>query len=80
MSFGASSHSFPLESVYGSLELFVRSDPVRVNFYDVCKETRVVSRLVILSIDSIDDAKASTGYELNRGPNCSMNVVRAQDQ
>jgi hypothetical protein len=79
MSFGASSHSFQVERFLRRM-LFVRSGPVRGLFFDDCKETRACSQACYVSIESFDYARASTGTNVNRGPNCSMKLITVQDQ
>jgi hypothetical protein len=65
MSFWASSYSFQLESIDGVA--LVQRGPVRVNFYDDCKDTRARFPGLLLSNESFDANLGRSTDTLNRG-------------
>ena len=80
MSFWASSYSFQLESVSPRVAL-IQSGPVRVSFYDDCKETRAMFPGLLFSIESFDAMLGRVqARTFNRGPNFSMKPPSVQEQ
>ena len=59
---------------------FIQSGPVRVSFYDDCKETRAMFPGLLVSIDSVDAMLGRVqARPFNRGPNCSMKLAGVQE-
>jgi hypothetical protein len=59
---------------------YIQSGPVRVSFYDDCKETRAMFPGLLLSIDSVDAMLGRVqARPFNRGRNFSMKLTSAQE-
>jgi hypothetical protein len=78
MSFWASSYSFQLEPI-DSVAL-VQRGPVRVKFYDDCKDTRARFPGLLLSNESFDAMLGRVQTHRTEARNCSMKARGVQGQ
>ena len=81
MSLRASSYSFPLESVaaaaYSSLFAVVRCGLIATT---IVRKPALFPGLLFSRLNLLTMLRRVPATNVNRGPNCSMNILRAQDQ